>query len=341
MRVVNNLLSISRRSELTNDFLGANLRDLVVKAGGSDDRRELARTIQFPKQEADGNTIKVEGRTEVVANIIKRIQEIVAERDSQITEVLEVPVDQHRSLIGRGGDTKRQMETKFKVSIDVPRQGGGQTGVKIVGRPEDVASAKEHIEGLLQQQKGETIQVPRNVHHSVANGGQFFRQLRNNHQVTVDHAGQPLPTKPDTSTRATSGSLPLITDEDDANLDAHSWRVVNSSAGEEGEIPWVLRGTSENVAKAVEAIQKAVEQAQKSDATGYLVLPDPRTWRHVIGPNGTKVNSIRKQSNCKIQVPRDQANNEAIEIIGTKDGVEMAKDLILEAVREGVNKTRE
>lgn len=252
-----------------------------------------------------------------------------------------MPTDQHRSLIGRGGDTKRQMETKFKVSIDVPRQGNGQTGVKIVGRPEDVASAKEHIENLLQQQKGETIQVPRNVHHSVSNGGQFFRQLRNNHQVTVDHAGQALPAKPDTSTRATGGSLPLITDDDQDNLDAHSWRVVNSSAGEEGEIPWVLRGTPENVAKAIEVIQKAVEQAQKSDAIGYLILPDPRTWRHIIGPNGSRVNSIRKQSSCKIQVPRDQTNNEAIEIIGTKDGVETAKDLILEAVREGINKPRE
>lgn len=325
-----------------NDYLGANLREIVVNAGGSDDRRELARTIQFPKQDADGNTIKVEGRTEVVSKIIKRIQEIVAERDSQVTESIEVPIDQHRSLIGRGGDIKRQMESQFSVSIDVPRQGGGQTGVKVTGLPENVEKAKEHIQGLLKQQQGETIQIPRNVHHAISNGGQFFRQLRNNHQVTVDHAGQALPAKPDTTTRvANGGSLPLITDDEDATADAHSWKVVKTAAGEEGEIPWVLRGTPENVAKAKEAIDKALEQAQKNDATGYLVLPDPRTYRYVIGPNGTKVNSIRKQSNCKIQVPRDQAKDEAIEIIGTADGVEAAKDLILAAVREGLSKSRE
>ena len=312
----------------------------MVQAGGSDDRRELARTIQFPKQDVDGNSIKVEGRTEVVANIIKRIKEIVAERDSQITEVTEVPIDQHRSLIGRGGDTKRQMESKFSVSIDVPRQGGSQTGVKITGRPENVESAKDHIQNLLKAQQGETIQVPRNVHHVISNGGQFFRQLRNNHQVTVDHAGQALPAKPDTS-RANGGSLPLITDEDDAMADAHSWKVVLTAAGEDGDIPWVLRGSPDNVTKAREAIAKALEEAQKNDATGYLVLPDPRTYRYVIGPNGTKVNSIRKQSNCKIQVPRDQAKDEAIEIIGSSDGVESAKDLILAAVREGLSKSRE
>ena len=312
----------------------------MVKAGGSDDRRELARTIQFPKQDADGNAIKVEGRTEVVANILKRIQEIVAERESQVTEVVDVPIDQHRSLIGRGGDVKRQMESQFSVSLDVPRQGGGETGVKITGLPENVEKARGHIQNLVKAQQGETIQVPRNVHHVISNGGQFFRQLRNNHQVTVDHAGQALPAKPDTS-RASGGALPLITDDDDSTADAHSWKVVTTSAGEDGEIPWVLRGTPENVSKAKEAIAKALEQAEKNDATGYLVLPDPRTYRYVIGPNGTKVNSIRKQSNCKIQVPRDQAKDEAIEIIGTADGVETAKDLILAAVREGLSKSRE
>lgn len=313
----------------------------MVGAGGSDDRRELARTIQFPKQDADGNSIKVEGRTDIVQKIIQRIQEIVAERESQVTEIVDVPIDQHRSLIGRGGETKRQLESKFTVSIDVPRQGDGKTGVKIAGRPENIAKAKEHIEGLIKQQQGETVQVPRSLHHAISNNGQFFRQLRNNYQVTVDHAGQATPAKPEASARADGGALPLITDDAESTADAHSWKVVKAGSGEDGDIAWVLRGTPENVGKAKEAIQKALEQAQKHDATGYLILPDPKTYRHVIGPNGSKVNSIRKQSNCKIQVPRDQAKDEAIEIIGSQEGVEIAKDLILAAVREGVNKARE
>ena len=315
--------------------LGTNLRELVVGAGGSDDRRQLARTIQFPKQDADGNTIKVEGRTELVQNIVKRIEEIVAERDSQVTETIDVPVDSHRSIIGRGGETKRQMESKFSVSIDVPRQGDGKTGVKVTGLPDNVTKAKEHIGGVIKQQQGETLQIPRNVHHSVSNNGQLFRQLRNNHQVTVDHAGQATPSKPDSSTRVNTDSLPLITDDADATADAHSWRVVQTTSSEAGEIPWVLRGTPENVQKAKDMIQRALEQAKKNDATGYLILSDPKTYRHVIGPSGSKVNFIRQQSGCRIQVPRDQARDEAIEIVGTQDGVEKAKELILEAIREG------
>lgn len=233
------------------------------------------------------------------------------------------------------------MESKFTVSIDVPRQGDGNTGVKVTGRPEKVAEAKEHILDIVKQQQGETMQVPRSVHHAVSNNGQIFRQLRNGHQVTVDHAGQKVPAKSDSTTRANDGALPLITDDADAPADAHSWKVVKTTSGEQGDIAWVLRGTPENVAKAKEMIEKAMEQAQKNNSTGYLVLPDPKTYRHVIGPNGSKVNSIRLQSGCRIQVPRDQAKDEAIEIVGSEDGVEKAKVLVLAAVQEALDKARE
>lgn len=315
---------------------GANLREIVVGAGGSDDRRELARTIQFPKADADGNTIKVEGRTTVVDKIVARIQEIVSERENQVTEVIEVPIEKHRTLIGRGGETKKQLESKLSVSIDIPRQGDGKTGVKISGTPENVNKAKEHIAGLVKEQEGEALQVPRSLHHAISNNGQIFRTLRNNHQVTVSHDGHKVPSKPSGATRANGGSLPLITDDEDSTADAHSWKVEGLGSTEEGDIPWVLRGSPEGVEKAKAAINNAIEQARKNTTVGYLVLPDPKTYRFVIGQGGAKVNAIRKQSGCRIQVPRSDSNEDAIEVTGTEEGVERAKDLILEAVREGI-----
>lgn len=318
--------------------LGSTLREIVVKAGGSDDQRTLARTIQFPKQDADGNTIKVEGRSEVVDKIVAQIEAMVAERESQVTDALEVPVEKHRTIVGRGGETKRNIETQFKVSIDVPRQGSNQTAVKIVGQAADVEKAKAHIQNMVKEQQGETIQIPRALHHSVSNNGQIFRKLRSDHHVTVDHAGQAVPAKPaaPTDARANGGALPLITDDEDTVADAHSWKVVEQSSAEEGDIPWVLRGSPENIEKAKKVIQSALEQAGKQNAVGYLILPDPKTYRFVIGQGGSKVNAIRKQSGCKITVPRDQAQGEAIEVVGTTEGVEKAKELILAAVRDGL-----
>lgn len=316
---------------------------MVLKAGGSDDRRELSRTIQFPKQESDGNTIKLEGRKTVVDGIISQIQEIVSQRESQVADSVDVPVEKHRSLIGRGGDVKRQMESQFSVSIDVPRQASGQTAVKIEGLPANVEKAKAHILSLIKEQHTETIQVPRGAHHAVSNGGQFFRKVRADHQVTIDHAGHAVPARPAAKPKARvngTGALPLITDAPDASADAHSWNIVENTSTEEGDIPWVLHGSPENVEKVKKAIEAALEQSSKSNVTGFLVLPDPGTYRHVIGQGGRKIDSIRKQSGCRINVPHGRSSDESIEVIGTKEGVEQAKELILAAVRDGV-KSRE
>ncbi|KAI1388026.1 putative RNA binding effector protein Scp160 [Hypoxylon trugodes] len=315
---------------------GSTLRDIVIKAGGPEDRRLQARTIQFPKQDADGNSIRIEGRQDVVDKIIASIQSLVSDRESQVAETVEVPVEKHRSLIGRGGEAKRQLESQFNVSIDIPRQGSGLTGVKVVGQPAAVEKAKEHLLSTIKEQQGETIQVPRKYHHAISENGQFFRRLRSEQKITVDHAGHSVPPKPKpSSTRTNTGSLPLITDDAESSLDAHSWSIVDNASSEDGDIPWVLRGNPENIEKAKKVITAALEQAQKNNTTGYLVLPDPSTYRHVIGQGGSKVNSIRKQSGCKINVPRDQARDEAIEILGSKEGCEKAKELILQAVREG------
>ncbi len=311
---------------------------MVVKAGGSDDRRELSRAIQFPRQETDGNTIKVEGRKSVVENIIARIEEFVAARESQVSEVVDVPIEKHRSLIGRGGEVKRQMESQFKVTIDIPRQGEGKTDVKVIGLPADVAKAKEHILSLIKEQHGETVQVPRSLHNAVSNGGQFFRKMRGDHNVTIDHAGHTVPARSTASNnaRVNGGALPLITDDPEAAAEVHSWKVVETVLGEDGEIPWVLHGSPENVEKVKTVLLAALDQAKKSNAVGYLVLPDPSTYRHVIGHAGRKIDTIRKQSGCRINVPNGKSGgDEAIEVTGSTAGVEKAKELILAAVREG------
>lgn len=315
-----------------------------MEAGGSDDRRELARTVRFPRQDSDDSTIRVEGNKKLVDNIVASMEAFVNQRENQINDVVEIAPEKHRLLIGRGGETRRALESQFGVSIDIPKQfqeGPARSKVKIVGEQSDVEKAKAHILDLVKNQEGETVQIPRRVHHTISDNGLFFRRLRNDHKVTVDHAGQQPPQKPITEPRARvngGAALPLITDDQDT-MDSFSWELVDSNEqnGEEGDIPWILRGPPQNVAKARAILQKALEQAQQQSALGYLILPDPRTYRYVVGQGGSQINSIRKQTGCKITVPRDQAKGEAIEIMGSKDGVQEAKDIILEIVKNGSN----
>jgi len=130
--------------------------------------------------------------------------------------------------------------------------------------------------------------------------------------------------------------MPLITDEPDSS-DNFSWQIIHNEAPAEGQenIPWVLTGDAENVAKARAMVESALRSAQQPSSTGYLILPDPKTYRLVVGPNGSHINAMRKKTGCQIHVPNDKTKSEAIEITGSRDGVEQAKDLILDAVKNG------
>jgi predicted PilT family ATPase len=300
--------------------------------------------VKFPRPDSNESTIKLEGNGAVVEKIIDAIQGFVKEKEDQVTVAMEVPPSHHRLLIGRGGDTRRDIESKFQITLDIPKQGTERSDVKVKGPSGAAEEAKAHILALLEGQKGETVEVPRQLHHAVSDNGSFFRRLRNDYQVTVDHAGQQIPPKPaaeeSRSTANGPSSLPLITDDPSDSVETHSWKVVDNTpatgeATQPATIPWVLSGSNDNVAKAKTALEKAMNAASEHSATGYLILPDPKTYRFVVGQGGSQINTIRKQTGCRINVPKSQARGEAVEVKGSKEGVEEAKDLILEAVRAG------
>lgn len=330
---------------------GSNIRSIVTAAGGPDNSRELARMVRFPRAETDESGIRVEGPKSIVEKIIASLQAQVEALENQVTETMEISPDKHRLLIGRGGESRRSIEEKFAVQLDIPKQtvtGAARSQVKISGGPTQVQKAKEHILDLVKGQEGETIEVPLHLHHVISDNGQFFRRLRNEHKVTVDHAGKQTPPRPTQeqggkARKGANGALPLITDDTSSGADAHSWELVENNPPQSetsATIPWILRGPADNLPKARQVLEKAIEAASKPSATGYLILPDPRSYRLVVGPGGSTINGIRKKTGTKVQVPRDQAKDEAIEIVGSKDGCEQARDMILDIVSRSGNSGR-
>ncbi len=279
--------------------------------------------------------------------IVAAIEAFAGQRENQITDIIEIAPEKHRMLIGRGGEVRRQLESQFNIGLDIPKlsqQGPARSQVKVSGQPADVERAKLHIGDIVKDQEGETLHVPRKYHQFISDNGQFFRRLRNDHKVTVDHGGNQPPQKSGTAPHPRSrvngsGAMPLITDDQDS-IDNHHWEIVDGvENAEEGDIPWILRGSPESVAKARSMLEKAIEQAkaEQCQAIGYLVLPDPKTYRFIIGQGGSQISTIRKQTGCKITVPRDQAPGSAIEIVGDKEGVQHARDIILDVVQNGGN----
>lgn len=293
--------------------------------------------VRFPRADAEGSTIRIEATEDVANNIYEAIQKLVSELDSQTTEIIEIAPEKHSKLIGRGGDVRKKIESQFGVQLDIPRQtvtGPERSRVKVSGLPSNVEKAKEHILTLTKDQEGATVNVPVRFHHVISDNGQFFRRLRSDHQVTIDHAGQQPPSKPEQlSARKAGTSLPLITDDTSAGASSEnniSWALHDlDSDGPQGDIPWVLSGAdAEAVAKARARLEKALKDAEKMTSTGFLILPDPRSHSRIVGPGGAEINRIRKQTGTKITVPKS-GEGEAIEISGPKEGVLEAKNIIL------------
>ena len=323
--------------------LGSNIQSIVAKAGGTGTSAEH---VRFPRQGEESDELAVKGPADIVEKIVAAIQGFVDERENQMTETVDVPVSQHRDLIGPNGSIRKKLEEDFGVSLNVPRQGSGQTGVKISGRPENISKAKAHIQGMKTKPEGETIMVPRTLHHTISRNGALFRELSRD-GVRVDHNGQKPPPKSAAPrgprARTTNGDMPLITDQP-GEEQSHSWDIVSNQDelnNDSGEIPWVVLGgrdaSDDSVAKAKERIQSLIEKASEPQHTGYLILPDPRLHRHIIGQGGSTINAIRRESGCDIQVPNRNSGKgeegEAITIVGQENGVLSARDLILEAIQ--------
>ena len=287
----------------------------------------------------------------VADKLVAIIEKSANERANDTNETVDIPADQHRILIGHGGEARRSLETEYKVRINIPNRNSGSTGVKISGPSDNVARCKDEIIRRTTKQPGETILVPVHLHHQIADRNRIFHDFKIK-KVTVDHDGHKPPARPESGVStpvhpAANGDMPLITDDSDALR--HSWKLakppaVDESNGSAATIPWVLSGPPDAVAAAKKLLEKRLASAKEPRSTGYLKLSDPSLHKYIIGKNGSKINEIRSATNCDIQIPNPKsgggsgsaAGEGAITIMGDAEQCEEARVLILEAAESGL-----
>lgn len=324
----------------------------MIEAGGPEDQRERNRLVRVPPISAPEDVIRLEGPPDVVEKLAESIQSFVDQREKRVSEIISVAPERHGLLIGRGGQTRRALESEFSVSLGIPNTsvtGPERSAIKIAGESENVARAKDRILGMVRGQEGEVVPVSHRLYHAVveARHPNIFLALSRDFKVSVDHAGQQKPPRYEiqapTRSAAMTG-LPLITDATiDTSMadveDNHTWDVVSSipeadDASVEETIPWVLKGQdSESIAKAKEQLLKAVAAAEQTHV-GFLGLPDSSLYRYVIGDRGSIINGIRRETGCRIDIPQ-LGSSEAIRIQGDQESLEYAKQLMLDAVING------
>lgn len=302
---------------------GLNLREILISLGASEDSSQWRRLLTVPDRGSKLHTVTSTGPLQIVAEIVRRVKEIVAAEEALVTEQVNVPQEKHRLLIGPGGSVRRDIEAEFSVQVNIPKVSEKLSEITIKGLPENVEKAKQRVAKLTEDKWSESVDVPAKYHGYLSQNGGYFRKLRQNHNVTIEHGPQrKLAQKLSSGVKAPA----------EVSVGTENW-VEAALPDHEGVIPWRIVGKPEDSAAAKKTILADLEAVLKYDTIGYYFFQDRSVFSKVIGPRGSVVGDIRKSCNVTIHVPGGQGSDNVIVVAGEKSGVEKAKTLIEKAIK--------
>ncbi|RCK63906.1 hypothetical protein Cantr_10583 [Candida viswanathii] len=307
---------------------GSIMKEIISGAGGDEvPRNRQYKLLNIPNEGSGSDEVTSQGDKAIVDKIVAAVEKIIAEKKASVTEEVDVPKEKHRLIIGPSGSIRHSLQNEFGVTIDIPRPNDESTIVKVSGLPDKIAGAKAKIEELTKDDWNESIDVPAVYHALVSERGAIFKKLKTDYNVEVAHgnftrqanklssAGVPTPPESAYPEGSEAFKFTVVAAED-----------TNGSTPED-IIPWRLKGSEDNTAKAAKLITERLELAKNAKSVGWFYASQPSVFSKVIGPQGSKVNQIRKKSNTFITIPRANDKNAAnfIYLVGDEDNLKVAK----------------
>ena len=338
---------------------GKNIQDVLAATGVA---------VEVPPADATSDTITLRGEQ---ANMGQAITLVFANASSHLDAKLECPEWMHRLLIGQKGATIKEISEKFgdgKVRVDFDGD-----KIDMEGPPTELESVKSELIRRIDDIKATTahseLTVPSQYHsHLIGKAGSNLNKLKEEHGVQVkvpqekDKSNVITIEGPPAGVEAAKAQLSLlaakIADEatDYIFLNRRFHRQLIGTGGENvrklrDEFPNVqisipggdeksdkitLRGPTKELASAV---TKVTQIARDLEERGYrLEVPILKQYhRNIIGKAGSQINKIRDETNCQIELPKENSDSEIIAIIGRKADVERASKMIKAIEKELVS----
>jgi rRNA processing protein Krr1/Pno1 len=93
-----------------------------------------------------------------------------------------------------------------------------------------------------------------------------------------------------------------------------------------------LEGPPEQVELVRSQIQIVIDDLKNNNTTYLEVDIDPQYYKQLIGKNQIRLSEIQEQTGCDIKFPFDE--NRHVKLMGTKESVEKARQILLERVQK-------
>lgn len=320
---------------------GSTKRDIITQCGGDSEC-----SIFVPSSDKKDPNIRVAGTRKAVAKAVKKIEDIVAQQQNQVEEIVkDIESDRYGALIGSGGLVKRDIETRFNVQLYVPKR-GSQDNVKISG-PNQAAvdAAKQEVLSIVSSGDSAArvqVEVPRRLHAELSNKGAFVRQVESEFSVKIDFGKGSVPKNfsiPAAPQSFVGEAMTVSKKVSEQQFAFHFMEETEPPAAESNDtdknkvVVWSISGADNDAcSKAAKVVQNSLDQILKHDSVGYLWLSRPKLYGRIVGPQGSRINKIRQDSGASILVPASDAVDAYVSMRGNHAQLELAKDLILKAV---------
>lgn len=325
-----------------------------------------ATKIIIPRTE-NSDFIRIVGTKEGIEKARHEIQCTSDEQAKLAFERLPVPKIYHPFICGPHNNNIKALIESTNAQINVPPPSVMKDEIVVSGEKEGVMKAKATIMKILEEKKKKcqavSVEVRKSQHKYV------IGQKRANIQEILEMTGVSVEVP---SLESTSGTITLRGEEDklgpaltmvyskansviveEVTVPAWLHRFIIGRQGAsvkkitqntpkvhieftDGQDMIVIEGPPEEVEECVSNLTEFVTDLEKRMAFAEIEV-DQRFHKHIIGKNGANISRIKSETGVAIQIPSDSVNNNVIRIEGDPNGVQKAKQELLEMAQRMEN----
>jgi predicted PilT family ATPase len=261
--------------------------------------------VTFPNvADETNNTINVTGpRANLQAAIDEMIEYVEYEQTRHHQDSMEIPGSAVVALLGRGGETIKELRTSTAVRIDVGDIANGVCLVSLEGTVGEVTEAKQRIKEIVEERLATTTET-------ISCGSEKFAQLMGPGMASFRK---------------------LFTQYQSQGVEIIPNRTTKKF--------FLIRGKIENVANARRQLEDLLDT---TFVTEQIQIP-VRFHGNIIGSKGEKIKRLCESLDVLIFMPnnRDSAQPELVTIEGRPENVSTAKNQLLEIANNVSETTQE
>lgn len=243
-------------------------------------------------------------------------------------EYLRVPASSVGKIIGRGGEMIRELQNRSHAKIQVDHSGGGgvdpsEKQVTVTGSEQAVIKAKEMVLFLVANPYMDAMQsLNMLIEDKVQRGG-------------VWGSGPPYPNLPQNGqnmqNQPSGYDQPYYGGASQGGAPSYGAPAAPYGGGAYGAPP--------QVPVATPAYQQPVATSLGGGMESEVFFAAKTFMGRIIGQKGVTINDLQKRSACDIQINQDVPPGRDCEITmrGTRQGIEMVKQMLREIIEIGPN----